>query len=107
MVPMKGYQNMRINSITSSYYMQNYRSNKNISVGRTRNENKTDQVTFSDEAVSFSKTLSDIKEKIVIRANEEQTKIDDIKNLIEKGQYNVESELVAEKILQLFKSDKI
>ena len=92
---------MKINSITSSYYVQNYRSNKLPSIELDRPQNETDRVTFSEEAKSFSRVLSDTKEVIRPRTAEEKTKIDDIKGRIKKGQYLIDSDLVAEKILRL------
>lgn len=92
---------MKINSITSSYYLQNYRSNKLPSIEQERLPNESDQVTFSKEAKSFSRLLSDTKDVIETLTAEEKIKIDDIKGRIKNGQYSINADLVAEKILKL------
>lgn len=95
---------MRIDSITSNYYMQNYRSNKLTSIDKKKIDNGHDYVSLSKEAQSFSKTLNEIKSKILTQVDNEQERINDIKSRIKRGEYSISGELVAEKILLSFKN---
>ena len=52
---------MRIDSITSSYYVQNYRSNKLTVTEKKKTDKAYDYVSLSVEAESFSNTLNEIK----------------------------------------------
>lgn len=58
-----------------------------------------DEVVFSNEALSFSKALSEAREAIEFRTPEEKSHIAGLKDAIDKGEYKVSSEDIADKIL--------
>ncbi|NLL39959.1 MAG: flagellar biosynthesis anti-sigma factor FlgM [Clostridiales bacterium] len=95
---------MRIDSITSSYYVQNYRSNKLTVTEKKKTDKAYDYVSLSVEAESFSNTLNEIKNRVLAQTSNEQVRINDIKSRIKRGEYNISGELVAEKILSLFQN---
>ena len=89
---------MKINPITNPNILRSYQATKpakeetKVSAGR-------DQVTFSKEAISFTKALSEAREALEFRTPEEKAHIANIKKAIEKGEYKVSSEEIADKIL--------
>jgi len=89
---------MKINPITNPNILRSYQATK-----PAKEENKVassrDQVTFSAEALSFSKALTEAKEALEFRTPEEKAHIADLKAAIEKGEYKVSSEDIADKIL--------
>jgi len=58
-----------------------------------------DEVTFSAEALSFSKALTEAKEVLEFRTPEEKAHIAEIKDAVNKGEYKVDSNDIADKIL--------
>lgn len=93
---------MKINPIQNKDYIQNYKVGRHIlSEASGVSGSATDKVSFSDEALSFSKVLSDIKEQIQLdqRSPEELTRIADITQKVRSGQYSIDSAAVAEKII--------
>jgi len=89
---------MKINPITNPNILRSYQATK-----PAKEENRVaagrDQVTFSAEALSFSKALVQAKEELEFRTPEEKAHIADIKDAINKGEYKVSSEDIADKIL--------
>ena len=89
---------MKINPITNPNILRSYQASK-----PTREETKVtsgrDQVTFSKEALSFSKALTEAKEELEFRTPEEKAHIANIKTAVQKGEYKVSSEDIADKIL--------
>jgi len=55
-----------------------------------------DEVIFSDEALSFSKVMAEVES----RTQEERVHIANITNAVRNGQYKVESDKIADKILE-------
>jgi len=90
---------MKINPIINPNILRSYQAAK--PVRETNNVASTrDEVTFSPEALSFSKVLSEVKkESLELRSPEERAHIADIKEAVEKGEYNVSSEDIADRIL--------
>lgn len=62
----------------------------------------TDQVTFSQEAMTYSSTISKIKEALEVRSPEETARVEDIKARVQDGTYEIDAEAVAEKIINDF-----
>ena len=89
---------MKINPIVNPNILRSYQATK-----PAKEENKVssgrDQVTFSAEALSFSKAMTEAKEALEFRTPEEKAHIANIKSAIEKGEYKVSSEDSADKIL--------
>ena len=84
---------MRIDAISRIY--DSYKVQGNLPSKKTEQTHSKDEVTFSSEAKDFAtltKLLSDVPE---IRTD----KVEEIKNRISSGNYNVKAEEVAGKIL--------
>jgi len=90
---------MKINPISNPNILRSYQATRPLAE-KTKYQSGRDEVTFSAEALSFSKALAEAREAIETRTPEEQTHIAGIKEAIEKGEYNVDSGKVAEKILE-------
>jgi flagellar biosynthesis anti-sigma factor FlgM len=90
---------MKINPILNPNILRGYQASK-TAPERTKATSGRDEVTFSAEALSFSKAMAAAKDAIEFRTAEERSHIADIKQAIRQGTYNVESEKVAEKILE-------
>jgi len=89
---------MKINPITNPNVLRSYQASKPAKE-TTKATSGRDEVTFSAEALSFSKALSEAKETLEFRTPEEKAHIADIKNAVRQGEYKVDSEDVADKIL--------
>ncbi|MCL2078472.1 MAG: flagellar biosynthesis anti-sigma factor FlgM [Oscillospiraceae bacterium] len=89
---------MKINPITNPNILKSYQATK-----PARETSKVsglrDEVTFSAEAISFSKTLTEAKEALETRTPEEKSRIAEIKDAINRGEYKVDSMDIADKIL--------
>ena len=55
-----------------------------------------DEVTFSKEALSFSKVMAEVE----FRTQEERVHIANVKNAVRQGEYKVKSDKIADKILE-------
>jgi len=89
---------MKINPILNPNIQQAY-----VATKPAREVNKQassrDEVTFSKEALSFSKALTEAKEALEFRTPEEKAHIAEIKEAISKGEYKIDSMDIADKIL--------
>ena len=90
---------MKINPITNPNVLRSYQASK-PAPEKARVMSGRDEVTFSDEALNFSKALAEAREAIEFRTPEERAHIADVANAIRQGEYHVESDKVAEKILE-------
>jgi len=90
---------MKINPITNPNILRSYQATKPAQE-KSRIASGRDQVTFSDEALSFSKALAEARESIEFRTPEERVHIADITNAVRQGEYKVDSDKIAEKILE-------
>jgi len=90
---------MKINPISNPNILRAYQA-----VAPAREKAKVpggrDEVTFSEEALSFSKAMAEAKESIEFRTPEERAHIADVTESIRRGDYNVSSNEVADKILE-------
>jgi len=67
--------------------------------GRARTGNAArDEVTFSENALEFSKLMQNLREETV-RTPEQQARVDDLKQRIDAGLYSIEADIVAQNIL--------
>ena len=89
---------MKINPITNPNILRSYQASKPVKE-ETKVASSRDQVTFSKEALSFSKALTQAKEELEFRTPEEKAHIANIKDAVRKGEYKVSSEDIADKIL--------
>jgi len=91
---------MKINPITNPNVLRSYQATKPLEPEKARLASGRDEVTFSEEAISFSKALAEARDAIEVRTPDEKAHIAGIADAIKQGEYNVESEKVAEKILE-------
>ena len=90
---------MKINPIINPNVLTNYQAAKpafeknRVAIGR-------DEVTFSREALEFSKAMEEAREVLEFRTPEEKAHIADITNAIRQGEYTVDSGKIADKILE-------
>ena len=89
---------MKINPITNPNVLRSYQATKQAKE-TAKAASSRDEVTFSAEALSFSKALSEAKEALEVRSPEEKAHIAEIKEAVNKGEYHVDSEDIADKIL--------
>ena len=90
---------MKINPIANPNILRSYQATKPVSE-RTSIINKRDEVTFSQEALEFSKVLEDARDMLEVRTTEEKAHIAEITTAVRNGEYDVDSDKVAEKILE-------
>ena len=90
---------MKIDPINNQGIFKNYQA-----VGKVAPKSDVDAprdaVTVSDEAQSFAKVLAEAKEAIDVRTLEEKARIDEITLAVRQGTYKVDSDKIAEKILE-------
>ena len=86
---------MKINPIANPNILRSYQATK-ISPEKTKVLNGRDEVTFSEEALSFSKVMSEIE----FRTQEEKARIAEITNAVRQGEYRIDSDKIADKILE-------
>jgi len=89
---------MKINPINNPNVLRSYQATKPIQ-DKAKSAGGRDEVTFSQEALKFSKALSEAKDAIEFRTPEEQAHITDVTNAVRQGEYKVDSGEVADRIL--------
>jgi len=89
---------MKINPITNPNVLRSYQSTKPTKE-TTKSTSSRDEVTFSAEALSFSKAMTEAKEALEFRTPEEKAHIANLKEAVNNGTYRVDSEDIADKIL--------
>ena len=96
---------MKINPIANPNVLSSYKTAKAVS-DKNAAAMSRDQVSFSNEALNFSKALTQAKEQLETRSPAEQARISDVTNAVRQGTYKVSSEDVAAKILESVKGNK-
>ena len=86
---------MKVNPIINPNILRSYQAAK-MTPARPGVPSGRDEVTFSDEALSFAKVMAEVE----FRTQEEKAHIANISNAIKQGEYNVDSEKIADKILE-------
>jgi flagellar biosynthesis anti-sigma factor FlgM len=89
---------MKINPISNPNILRSYQAAKPAKE-TTKPAAGRDQVTFSAEALNFSKALSEAREAIEFRTPDEKKHIANLKDAVSKGEYRVDSDDIADKIL--------
>ncbi len=87
---------MRVDALNRIHEVYKSQSTKNIK--KTNKTNGADQVELSSTAKDFNEILKMLTDVPDIR----QDKVDDLRNQINSGTYNVRSEEVAKKIMSQF-----
>lgn len=90
--------NKVVQSLASTYAKTSTATNKMESSSLVKNLQKIDEIVLSKEARTFSATLKNIKAKLEDVRSE---KVTHYKEQIEKGTYNIPSEQIATKIIDM------
>ena len=86
---------MKINPVMNPNILSYYQTARitpvqaSVPIGR-------DEVSFSDDALSFSKVMAEVE----FRTQEERNHIAEITNAIRQGEYRIDSDKIAEKIME-------
>jgi anti-sigma28 factor (negative regulator of flagellin synthesis) len=86
---------MKINPIANPNILRSYQTAKMVP-SKVSLPSGRDEVTFSDEALSFSKVMAEVE----FRTQEEKTHIAEITNSVRNGDYKIDSDVIADKILE-------
>jgi len=90
---------MKINPISNPNILRSYQATKPTQE-RSRVSSGRDEVEFSEEALIFSKALTEAKEAIELRTPEEKSHIANVTNAVRNGDYRVNSDKIADRILE-------
>ena len=90
---------MKVNPITNPNVLRSYQASK-TSLDKSKGASRRDEVTLSAEALSFSKALANARDEIEFRTVEERAHIAEVTNAVRQGQYRIDSDLIAAKILE-------
>ena len=90
---------MKIHPITNPNVLRAYMGTAPIE-GKGKQSSKRDEVTFSQEALDFSKAMSNAQESIETRSPEERARIDAVATAVRQGEYHVPAEAIADRILE-------
>ena len=91
---------MKINPITNPNILRSYQATKTLGPEKKQFSSGRDEVTFSEEAISFSKALAEARDAIELRTPDEKAHIANIADAIKQGEYKVESDKIADRILE-------
>jgi anti-sigma28 factor (negative regulator of flagellin synthesis) len=89
---------MKINPIVNPNVLRSYQVTK-TGMDKTNAVSKRDEVSLSSEALSFSKALTEARNELEFRTADEKAHIAGIKDSVQKGTYNVDSSLIAARII--------
>lgn len=90
---------MKINPIPPNAAVNNYNKVQHKEPARPEQEQQTDKVELSQEAITYSLAMKEAKAAISVRSPEESTRIESVIQQVKNGTYSVPGKDVAEKIL--------
>ena len=90
---------MKINPVFNANILNNYQAVNKVTA-KPEAALGRDAVTVSEEAQSFSRILAEAKDSIELRTPEEKSRIDEIRLAVRQGTYRIDSDKIAEKILE-------
>ena len=89
---------MRIGPLLEANVLKSYLATKPPSAN-VRVVGGRDEVTFSKEALNFSRVLAEARDLMELRSTEDRARIEEITQAVRQGKYWIESEKIAESIL--------
>jgi len=89
---------MKINPITNPNILRSYQATK-VNREETAVSSNRDELTLSPEALRLSKARVEAKEELEFRTPEEKAHIAKLKEAVRNGEYRIDSEAIADKIL--------
>ena len=90
---------MKINPITNPNILRSYQAANPVKNKSSVNGGR-DEVTFSEEALSFSRAMAEAKDAVEQRTPQESAHIAGVANAVRNGEYRIESGKIADKILE-------
>jgi len=90
---------MKIIPITNPNILKSYQAAR-PAPAKSKTASGRDEVLFSDEALSFSKALAEARDTIEVRTPDERAHIADVANAVRQGEYRVDSDKIADKMLE-------
>ena len=90
---------MKINPISNPNVLKAYQATV-PKQATPRVSGRRDEVIFSEEALSFSRALTEAREELEFRTTEEKAHISGLAQSVRNGDYRVESDVIADKILE-------
>lgn len=91
---------MKINPISNPGFVGGVKKSKvNRTPERSSQTAGGDQVSFSKEALSFAKTLAEVRDAQEMESPQRQARVSDLAQQVRSGQYKVDAERVAEKMI--------
>ena len=90
---------MKINPISNPNILKSYQAAKLSAPKIAKGASRLDEVTFSDEAISFSKAMAEAKDQIELRSPAERAHIAELTAAVRQGSYRVDSDKIAERML--------
>ncbi|MCL2126046.1 MAG: flagellar biosynthesis anti-sigma factor FlgM [Oscillospiraceae bacterium] len=85
---------MKINPISNPNILRSYQASKATPI-KNRVASGRDEVVFSEEALSFAKVMTEVE----TRTQEERAHIASVTNAVRQGDYKIDSDKIADKIL--------
>jgi negative regulator of flagellin synthesis FlgM len=92
---------MKINRVPSSKIISQYIHVKGNATTQSSSAQKSDKVELTDKSQTFSAALKEAKKAFGTRSTEELNRIQEVKQQVSDGTYNVSGEDVAAKMLGL------
>lgn len=96
---------MKINPIVSHNIIQSYRSSKTLPTAGPKSLGGTDEVSFSQEAKSFSKLMTELREQVRSGSADQLERVRLLKAEVQNGSYRIDSDRLAESILNPRRED--
>ena len=91
---------MNINLVNNPNILRAYGKNQPYAATPAKAAGAMDEVSFSKEALSFAKTLAEVREAAPqVTSPERQAKLDELSEQISSGQYQVNGEEVADALI--------
>ena len=91
---------MKIHPITNPNILATYAGASQVDAKKKQASNRGDEVTFSKEALDFSKAMTQAQESIEARSADERARIETVAQAVHKGEYHVPAQAIADRILE-------
>lgn len=91
---------MKINPISNPNFVSGVKKPKTDKAqAKSSVSQGADQVSFSKEALSFAKTLAEVRDAQEAESPQRQARVNELADQVRSGQYKVDSEKVAERMI--------
>ena len=90
---------MKIHPVTNPHILSAYVGAAPLAA-KAKQAPKGDEVTFSQEALDFSKAMMQAQESIEARSPDERARIETVTAAVSRGEYHVPAQDIADRILE-------